>query len=139
VLQNLVCAKSLVIDNSIQTAYIQAIRSAQHFIYIENQYFLGSSYAWPSYKEAGHRSISKTSTMNTSSYKFTLPKVNFLCCKHFLFVFVKFKLAYHFVLETRYNCLYCLHFITIFMLQNLYIVRCKIVFHLHIVHAITAS
>ncbi|GFZ10488.1 phospholipase D delta [Actinidia rufa] len=51
--QNLVCAKNLVIDWSIQTAYIQAIRSAQHFIYIENQYFIGSSYAWPSYKNAG--------------------------------------------------------------------------------------
>ncbi|CDP01838.1 unnamed protein product [Coffea canephora] len=46
-------SKKLVIDRSIQTAYIQAIRSAQHFIYIENQYFLGSSYAWPSYKDAG--------------------------------------------------------------------------------------
>ncbi|XP_057516077.1 phospholipase D delta-like isoform X2 [Amaranthus tricolor] len=51
--QNLVCAKNLVIDRSIQTAYIEAIRAAQHFIYIENQYFLGSSYAWPSYKNAG--------------------------------------------------------------------------------------
>ncbi|KAK9740079.1 hypothetical protein RND81_03G009700 [Saponaria officinalis] len=51
--QNLVCAKSLVIDRSIQTAYVEAIRSAQHFIYIENQYFLGSSYAWPSYRNAG--------------------------------------------------------------------------------------
>ncbi|KAL6524877.1 hypothetical protein OROMI_030470 [Orobanche minor] len=51
--QNLVCAKNLVIDRSIQMAYIEAIRSAQHFIYIENQYFLGSSYAWPSYKNAG--------------------------------------------------------------------------------------
>ncbi|GLT82576.1 hypothetical protein SLE2022_009400 [Rubroshorea leprosula] len=51
--QNLICAKSVVIDKSIQTAYIQAIRSAQHYIYIENQYFLGSSYAWPSYKNAG--------------------------------------------------------------------------------------
>ncbi|KAL3514815.1 hypothetical protein ACH5RR_027532 [Cinchona calisaya] len=51
--QNLVCAKDLVIDRSIQMAYIQAIRSAQHFIYIENQYFLGSSYAWPSYRDAG--------------------------------------------------------------------------------------
>ncbi|KAI6690820.1 hypothetical protein NL676_027648 [Syzygium grande] len=51
--QNLVCAKDLVIDKSIQTAYIQAIRSAQHFIYIENQYFLGSSFAWPSYRNAG--------------------------------------------------------------------------------------
>ncbi|KAH1252228.1 Phospholipase D delta [Glycine soja] len=51
--QNLVCAKNLVIDKSIQTAYIHAIRSAQHFIYIENQYFIGSSFAWPAYKEAG--------------------------------------------------------------------------------------
>ncbi|KAG8377997.1 hypothetical protein BUALT_Bualt08G0092100 [Buddleja alternifolia] len=51
--QNLVFAKNLVIDRSIQMGYIQAIRSAQHFIYIENQYFLGSSYAWPSYKNAG--------------------------------------------------------------------------------------
>lgn len=51
--QNLICSKSLVIDKSIQTGYIQAIRSAQHFIYIENQYFLGSSYAWPDYKNAG--------------------------------------------------------------------------------------
>ncbi|GAB2282888.1 hypothetical protein Dimus_017422 [Dionaea muscipula] len=51
--QNLICSKNLVIDRSIQTAYIEAIRSAQHFIYIENQYFLGSSYAWSSYKNAG--------------------------------------------------------------------------------------
>nr|AEI99558.1 phospholipase D delta [Litchi chinensis] len=51
--QNLLCAKDLVIEKSIQAAYIQAIRSAQHYIYIENQYFLGSSYAWPSYKDAG--------------------------------------------------------------------------------------
>ncbi|XP_024975715.1 phospholipase D delta isoform X4 [Cynara cardunculus var. scolymus] len=50
--QNLITAKSMVIDKSIQTAYIQAIRSAQHFIYIENQYFIGSSYAW-SYENAG--------------------------------------------------------------------------------------
>ncbi|XP_051150936.1 phospholipase D delta-like [Andrographis paniculata] len=51
--QNLTRVKNLVVDTSIQMAYIQAIRSAQHFIYIENQYFLGSSYAWPSYKNAG--------------------------------------------------------------------------------------
>ncbi|KAJ4881529.1 Phospholipase D delta [Raphanus sativus] len=51
--QNLVCAKNLVIEKSIQTAYIQAIRSSQHFIYIENQYFIGSSFVWPNYKEAG--------------------------------------------------------------------------------------
>ncbi|KAK3413742.1 hypothetical protein EUGRSUZ_I02303 [Eucalyptus grandis] len=51
--QNLLVTKDLVVDRSIQTAYIQAIRSAQHFVYIENQYFLGSSYAWPSYVDAG--------------------------------------------------------------------------------------
>lgn len=52
-LQNLISSKDLVVDKSIESAYIQGIRSAQHFIYIENQYFLGSSYAWPSYKDAG--------------------------------------------------------------------------------------
>lgn len=51
--QNLLCSKNVVIDRSIQRAYVQAIRSAQHFIYIENQYFLGSSYAWSPYKNAG--------------------------------------------------------------------------------------
>ncbi|XP_058094295.1 phospholipase D delta-like isoform X2 [Magnolia sinica] len=51
--QNLVCRKNLVIDKSIHTAYVKAIRSAQRFIYIENQYFVGSSYGWPSYKNAG--------------------------------------------------------------------------------------
>ncbi|XP_058090856.1 phospholipase D delta-like isoform X1 [Magnolia sinica] len=51
--QNLVCRKNLVIDKSIHMAYVKAIRSAQRFIYIENQYFLGSSYGWPSYKNAG--------------------------------------------------------------------------------------
>ncbi|KAK3028224.1 hypothetical protein RJ639_037558 [Escallonia herrerae] len=53
VAQNLVCGKNLKIDRSIHIAYVKAIRSAQHFVYIENQYFLGSSYYWPSYKNAG--------------------------------------------------------------------------------------
>lgn len=52
-LQSLVCGKNLKVDRSIHTAYVKAIRSAQHFIYIENQYFIGSSYYWPSYKNAG--------------------------------------------------------------------------------------
>ncbi|KAK7359099.1 hypothetical protein VNO77_01045 [Canavalia gladiata] len=51
--QNLLCGKNLKVDQSIHIAYIKAIRSAKHFIYIENQYFLGSSYHWPSYKNAG--------------------------------------------------------------------------------------
>ncbi|KAL3693763.1 hypothetical protein R1sor_007414 [Riccia sorocarpa] len=51
--QNLVWRKNIAVDVSIQTAYIKAIRGAQKFIYIENQYFIGSSYAWPDYKTAG--------------------------------------------------------------------------------------
>ncbi|KAI3512663.1 hypothetical protein L1887_19981 [Cichorium endivia] len=44
----LVSGKDNIIDRSIQDAYIHAIRRAKRFIYIENQYFLGSSYAWES-------------------------------------------------------------------------------------------
>lgn len=42
----LVSGKDNIIDRSIQDAYIHAIRRAKNFIYIENQYFLGSSFAW---------------------------------------------------------------------------------------------
>ncbi|KAF8019374.1 hypothetical protein BT93_G0140 [Corymbia citriodora subsp. variegata] len=55
--QNLICGKNLKVDKSIHMAYVKAIRSAQHFIYIENQYFLGSSYHWPSYKNAGANNL----------------------------------------------------------------------------------
>ena len=34
------------VDSSIAQAYVQMIRSAENFIYIENQYFLGSAYCW---------------------------------------------------------------------------------------------
>ncbi|KAI5586594.1 hypothetical protein POPTR_006G253900v4 [Populus trichocarpa] len=44
----LVSGKNSVIDRSIQDAYINAIRRAKNFIYIENQYFLGSSFGWKS-------------------------------------------------------------------------------------------
>lgn len=52
-LQNLVCGKNVLIDMSIHTAYVKAIRAAQHYIYIENQYFIGSSYNWSQYKDVG--------------------------------------------------------------------------------------
>uniref|UniRef100_A0ACD5U7W1 Uncharacterized protein n=1 Tax=Avena sativa TaxID=4498 RepID=A0ACD5U7W1_AVESA len=42
----LVSGKDQIVDRSIQDAYICAIRRAKSFIYIENQYFLGSSYCW---------------------------------------------------------------------------------------------
>lgn len=55
--KNLMAGKNLIVDKSIHTAYVKAIRSAQHFIYIENQYFVGSSYFWPSYKNAGANNL----------------------------------------------------------------------------------
>ncbi|CAI9755398.1 unnamed protein product [Fraxinus pennsylvanica] len=55
--KNLVCGKNVLIDMSIHTAYVKAIRSAQHFIYIENQYFLGSSYNWTNYKDLGANNL----------------------------------------------------------------------------------
>ncbi|KAM7260188.1 hypothetical protein ACFE04_015929 [Oxalis oulophora] len=55
--RNLVCGKNVLIDMSIHAAYVKAIRSAQHFIYIENQYFLGSSYNWDSYKKMGANNL----------------------------------------------------------------------------------
>ncbi|XWS70696.1 hypothetical protein CRYUN_Cryun03dG0069300 [Craigia yunnanensis] len=42
----LVSGKNHAIDRSIQDAYITAIRRAKNFIYIENQYFVGSSFSW---------------------------------------------------------------------------------------------
>lgn len=56
-LQNLVCGKNVLIDMSIHTAYVKAIRAAQHFIYIENQYFIGSSYNWNSHKDIGENCL----------------------------------------------------------------------------------
>ncbi|KAI3829212.1 hypothetical protein L1987_03329 [Smallanthus sonchifolius] len=55
--KNLVCGKNVMIDMSIHTAYVKAIRSAQHFIYIENQYFIGSSFNWNSHKDLGANNL----------------------------------------------------------------------------------
>jgi len=38
------------VDDSIHKAMIHAIRKAEHFIYIENQYFLGSCHEWDSHQ-----------------------------------------------------------------------------------------
>ncbi|GBG72657.1 hypothetical protein CBR_g12230 [Chara braunii] len=42
----LVSGKNVTVERSIQDAYIHSIRRAEQFIYIENQYFLGSCFAW---------------------------------------------------------------------------------------------
>ncbi|KAL6847666.1 hypothetical protein ACP4OV_022692 [Aristida adscensionis] len=55
--KNLLCGKNVLIDMSVHRAYVNAIRSAQHFIYIENQYFLGSSFNWDSHKDVGANNL----------------------------------------------------------------------------------
>lgn len=55
--RNLVCGKNVLIDMSIHSAYVKAIRAAQHFIYIENQYFLGSSYNWTNHRDLGANNL----------------------------------------------------------------------------------
>lgn len=49
----LCAAKGKIVDFSIQDGYVAAIRRAKRFMYIENQYFLGSSHAWPRFRGAG--------------------------------------------------------------------------------------
>ncbi|KAI4354955.1 hypothetical protein L6164_003775 [Bauhinia variegata] len=55
--KNLVCGKNVLIDMSIHTAYVKAIRAAQHYIYIENQYFIGSSFNWNQHKDLGANNL----------------------------------------------------------------------------------
>jgi phospholipase D1/2 len=50
--QNVMIKKGRIIDDSIQKAYIHHIRNAEKFIYISNQYFLGSSYEWENHLDA---------------------------------------------------------------------------------------
>lgn len=49
----LTSGKGNVVERSVQDGTIQAIRRAQRFIYIENQYFLGSCHLWASKQSAG--------------------------------------------------------------------------------------
>ena len=46
--RHLLCDKSLAVEQSIHMAYVAAIRSADRFVYLETERFVGSSYAWPS-------------------------------------------------------------------------------------------
>ncbi|KAJ8907931.1 hypothetical protein NDN08_008034 [Rhodosorus marinus] len=43
---NLITKKGRLLDASVQAAYVHHIRRAERFLYIENQYFIGSSHAW---------------------------------------------------------------------------------------------
>ncbi|KAL7601339.1 hypothetical protein Lser_V15G25288 [Lactuca serriola] len=44
-------AKNFTIERSIQNAYVEAIRRAERFIYIENQYFIGGCDLWEKEKD----------------------------------------------------------------------------------------
>ncbi|XP_028076189.1 phospholipase D beta 2-like isoform X2 [Camellia sinensis] len=60
--QDLVYGKNVLIDMSIHTAYVKAICAGQHFIYIENQYFLGSSYNWTNHRDLGAKNLIRMET-----------------------------------------------------------------------------
>ncbi|RWR72420.1 phospholipase D alpha 1-like protein [Cinnamomum micranthum f. kanehirae] len=53
----LVRVKNNIVDRSIHDAYINAIRRAKDFIYIENQFFIGSSFGWNTADTEGHYSL----------------------------------------------------------------------------------
>ena len=44
--ENLNSKYGILSDNSIERAYIKLIRGSKSFVYIENQYFLGSAFSW---------------------------------------------------------------------------------------------
>ncbi|KAL5822554.1 hypothetical protein ACOSQ4_020454 [Xanthoceras sorbifolium] len=46
-------SKNLTVERSIHEAYVEAIRKAERFIYIENQYFIGGCHLWDKDKHSG--------------------------------------------------------------------------------------
>ncbi|PWA48842.1 ankyrin repeat-containing domain, PGG domain protein [Artemisia annua] len=75
----LVIGKDNIIDQSIQDAYIHAIHRAKNFIYIENQYFIGSSFAWQS-DDSDINDVARLrlerSSLSTSLYQCDLKSMN---------------------------------------------------------------
>lgn len=49
--------KDLSVERSIHEAYVDAIRRADRFIYIENQYFIGGCHLWEENKHCGCRNL----------------------------------------------------------------------------------
>lgn len=49
--------KNLKIERSIHEAYVDAIRRAERFIYIENQYFIGGCHLWEENKHCGCQNL----------------------------------------------------------------------------------
>lgn len=49
--------KNLTVERSIHDAYVEAIRRAERFIYIENQYFIGGCHLWEKDQHCGCRNL----------------------------------------------------------------------------------
>ncbi|GMP35068.1 hypothetical protein CsSME_00007676 [Camellia sinensis var. sinensis] len=49
--------KNFTIERSIHEAYVEAIRCAERFIYIENQYFIGGCHMWEKDRNCGCRNL----------------------------------------------------------------------------------
>lgn len=49
--------KNLSVERSIHQAYVEAIRRAEKFIYIENQYFIGGCHLWEKDRHCGCRNL----------------------------------------------------------------------------------
>jgi phospholipase D1/2 len=60
--------KGRLVDTSIHTTNIHQIRRAKHFIYIESQYFMGSSFMWGDHRhvKCGNLIAAEVRTMNFS-------------------------------------------------------------------------
>lgn len=50
-------SKNMNVEQSIHEAYVEAIRRAERFIYIENQYFIGGCHLWNKDKQSGCRNL----------------------------------------------------------------------------------
>lgn len=49
--------RKITVERSIHEAYVEAIRHADRFIYIENQYFIGGCHLWDKDKDSGCRNL----------------------------------------------------------------------------------
>jgi phospholipase D1/2 len=49
--------RKLTVESSIHEAYVEAIRRADKFVYIENQYFIGGCHLWQKDKNSGCRNL----------------------------------------------------------------------------------
>ena len=69
--------KGRLVDNSIHTTNVHHIRRAKHFIYIESQYFMGSSHMWA--QDNPTKCVSILSASTTSTFRLSVNILSHLC------------------------------------------------------------